>query len=65
MRARKRFGQHFLKDPSVLERMTAALNPRPEDRLLEISDMIDALSEEEKRQRQDLESYIQGLQVGT
>ncbi len=36
MRARKRFGQHFLKDPSVLERMTAALNPKPDDRLLEI-----------------------------
>jgi 16S rRNA (adenine1518-N6/adenine1519-N6)-dimethyltransferase len=33
---RKRFGQHFLHDPMVLERIVAAIGPRPEDHLVEI-----------------------------
>jgi 16S rRNA (adenine1518-N6/adenine1519-N6)-dimethyltransferase len=34
--ARKRFGQHFLHDPGVIERIARAVNPGPEDHLLEI-----------------------------
>jgi len=34
--ARKRFGQHFLADRSVLERIVEAIDPRPGDELLEI-----------------------------
>jgi 16S rRNA (adenine1518-N6/adenine1519-N6)-dimethyltransferase len=34
--ARKRFGQHFLHDPTVLENIVAAIAPRPDDRLVEI-----------------------------
>jgi 16S rRNA (adenine1518-N6/adenine1519-N6)-dimethyltransferase len=33
---RKRFGQHFLHDPAVIERIARAVNPRPGDRLVEI-----------------------------
>jgi len=36
MRARKRFGQHFLHDPGVLGRIVAAVDPRPEENLVEI-----------------------------
>lgn len=36
MRARKRFGQHFLHDPGVIERIVAALSPGPGDCLVEI-----------------------------
>jgi 16S rRNA (adenine1518-N6/adenine1519-N6)-dimethyltransferase len=35
-RARKRFGQHFLHDPGVIERIARAVNSGPEDHLLEI-----------------------------
>lgn len=35
-RARKRFGQHFLHDPTVLEGIVAAVAPGPADRLVEI-----------------------------
>ena len=34
--ARKRFGQHFLHDPSVLERIVTAVGPHPGDALVEI-----------------------------
>jgi 16S rRNA (adenine1518-N6/adenine1519-N6)-dimethyltransferase len=34
--ARKRFGQHFLHDPTVLEHILAELGPRDQDRLVEI-----------------------------
>lgn len=44
-RARKRFGQHFLHDPSVLERIVAALAPGPEDAVLEIGPGRGALTE--------------------
>ena len=33
---RKRFGQHFLHDPRVVARIVAAIDPRPDDRLIEI-----------------------------
>jgi 16S rRNA (adenine1518-N6/adenine1519-N6)-dimethyltransferase len=33
---RKRFGQNFLHDPAVLARIVAAIDPRPEDSLIEI-----------------------------
>jgi 16S rRNA (adenine1518-N6/adenine1519-N6)-dimethyltransferase len=34
--ARKRFGQHFLHDSGVIERIVAAFNPRPEETIVEI-----------------------------
>lgn len=36
IRARKRFGQHFLHDPAVLRQIVAAIDPRPQDHLVEI-----------------------------
>ncbi|MCB1646549.1 MAG: 16S rRNA (adenine(1518)-N(6)/adenine(1519)-N(6))-dimethyltransferase RsmA [Pseudomonadales bacterium] len=36
MRARKRFGQNFLQDPSVIDRIAFAINPAPSDHILEI-----------------------------
>ncbi len=33
---RKRFGQHFLHDPAVIERIARAIAPRPGDHLVEI-----------------------------
>jgi 16S rRNA (adenine1518-N6/adenine1519-N6)-dimethyltransferase len=36
MRARKRFGQHFLHDESVLERIALAVSPRATDHIVEI-----------------------------
>src|SRR6188768_345419 len=36
MRARKRFGQHFLHDPNVLGRIASAISPRPGDHVVEI-----------------------------
>ncbi|HMA10324.1 MAG TPA: 16S rRNA (adenine(1518)-N(6)/adenine(1519)-N(6))-dimethyltransferase RsmA [Steroidobacteraceae bacterium] len=36
MRARKRFGQHFLHDPAVLQRIVQAVDPRPGEHLVEI-----------------------------
>ena len=36
IRARKRFGQHFLHDPGVLARIVAAIDPKPGERIIEI-----------------------------
>jgi 16S rRNA (adenine1518-N6/adenine1519-N6)-dimethyltransferase len=36
MRARKRFGQHFLHDPNVLERIASAVSPRAGEHIVEI-----------------------------
>lgn len=36
VRARKRFGQHFLHDPAVIERIVAAVDARPSERVVEI-----------------------------
>lgn len=35
-RPRKRFGQHFLHDPAVIERIVTAIRPSPGERLVEI-----------------------------
>jgi len=44
--ARKRFGQNFLHDPGVIERIVRAINPRPEDAIVEIGPGPGALTEE-------------------
>jgi 16S rRNA (adenine1518-N6/adenine1519-N6)-dimethyltransferase len=36
MRARKRFGQHFLHDPGVLHKIVSAISPGPADHIVEI-----------------------------
>ncbi len=41
---RKRFGQHFLHDPFVIERIIAAIAPRATDRLVEIGPGLGALT---------------------
>jgi 16S rRNA (adenine1518-N6/adenine1519-N6)-dimethyltransferase len=42
--ARKRFGQHFLADPHYVGRIVAALDPRPDDNLVEIGPGLGALT---------------------
>jgi len=42
--ARKRFGQHFLADPSVIDAIVAAIDPRPGDALVEIGPGLGALT---------------------
>ncbi len=44
-RARKRFGQNFLTDRSVIDRIVTAIQPRREDRLIEIGPGQGALTE--------------------
>jgi 16S rRNA (adenine1518-N6/adenine1519-N6)-dimethyltransferase len=36
IRARKRYGQHFLHDPAVIQRIVAAVAPRPGEALVEV-----------------------------
>jgi 16S rRNA (adenine1518-N6/adenine1519-N6)-dimethyltransferase len=36
LRARKRFGQHFLHDPAVIDRIVRSIHPQPGERLVEI-----------------------------
>lgn len=43
-RPRKRFGQHFLNDRSVVERIIASIDPQPGDRLVEIGPGLGALT---------------------
>lgn len=43
-RPRKRFGQHFLRDPGVLYRIVAAIHPKPGDRVVEIGPGLGALT---------------------
>lgn len=45
MRAKKRLGQHFLSDPSILNRIVDALDPGPEDTVLEIGPGTGGLTE--------------------
>lgn len=45
MKARKRFGQHFLHDEHVLQRMVSAISPADDDALLEIGPGRGALTE--------------------
>jgi 16S rRNA (adenine1518-N6/adenine1519-N6)-dimethyltransferase len=42
--ARRRFGQHFLVDRHYIERIVAALDPRPADNLVEIGPGLGALT---------------------
>lgn len=45
-RARKRFGQNFLKDQNVIDRIVKTINPGPADHLLEIGPGQGALTEQ-------------------
>ena len=42
--ARKRFGQHFLHDPQVLDRIVRAIHPKPGENLVEIGPGLGALT---------------------
>ena len=44
IRARRRFGQHFLHDPGVIARIVAAIDPRPGQHLVEIGPGTGALT---------------------
>jgi len=44
-RARKRFGQNFLRDPGIIARLVRAIAPRPGERLIEIGPGQGALTE--------------------
>lgn len=44
--ARKRFGQNFLHDPGSIERIIRAINPKPDDAIVEIGPGLGALTEE-------------------
>lgn len=44
--ARKRFGQNFLQDPGVIERIVRVINPKPDDAMVEIGPGLGALTEE-------------------
>lgn len=43
--ARKRFGQHFLHDPGVIGRIVDAIDPRPDDRMIEIGPGLGAITQ--------------------
>ena len=43
--ARKRFGQHFLTDGAILDRIVAAIDPRPGEALVEIGPGLGALTD--------------------
>jgi 16S rRNA (adenine1518-N6/adenine1519-N6)-dimethyltransferase len=45
-RPRKRFGQHFLHDPKIISRIADAIDPKPDDRLIEIGPGQGALTAE-------------------
>ena len=44
--ARKRFGQNFLHDPGVIERIVRSIHPQADDNLVEIGPGLGALTEE-------------------
>jgi len=44
MHTRKRFGQHFLHDQSVLTRIVSAVNPQPGEHVVEIGPGAGALT---------------------
>jgi len=44
-RARKRFGQNFLRDPNIVRRIVAAIDPKPGEHLVEIGPGLGALTE--------------------
>jgi 16S rRNA (adenine1518-N6/adenine1519-N6)-dimethyltransferase len=43
-RPRKRFGQHFLHDPAIIERIVAAIGPEPGQDMLEIGPGLGAIT---------------------
>jgi len=43
-RARKRFGQNFLRDPNIVRRIVAAIDPKPGEHLVEIGPGLGALT---------------------
>ncbi|HET7394831.1 MAG TPA: 16S rRNA (adenine(1518)-N(6)/adenine(1519)-N(6))-dimethyltransferase RsmA [Gammaproteobacteria bacterium] len=43
-RARKRFGQHFLHDRNVIDKILLAISPQPEDHLIEIGPGLGAIT---------------------
>ena len=45
-KARKRFGQNFLHDPGVIEKIVRSINPKPEDVIVEIGPGLGAITEE-------------------
>ena len=45
-KARKRFGQNFLHDPGVIERIVRSISPKPDDTMVEIGPGLGALTEE-------------------
>ncbi|AMQ89531.1 16S rRNA (adenine(1518)-N(6)/adenine(1519)-N(6))-dimethyltransferase RsmA [Marinobacter sp. LQ44] len=44
--ARKRFGQNFLHDPGVIEKIVRSINPKPDDAIVEIGPGLGAITEE-------------------
>jgi 16S rRNA (adenine1518-N6/adenine1519-N6)-dimethyltransferase len=44
IRPRKRFGQHFLHDPLVINRIVRAIDPQPDQRLVEIGPGLGAIT---------------------
>tara|TARA_R110000772_G_scaffold174828_1_gene286734 strand:- start:621 stop:1484 length:864 start_codon:yes stop_codon:yes gene_type:complete len=44
--ARKRFGQNFLHDPGVIERIIRAIHPKPDEAIVEIGPGLGAITEE-------------------
>ena len=42
--ARKRFGQHFLTDPAIIERIVRSINPTSDEKLVEIGPGLGALT---------------------
>jgi len=45
-KARKRFGQNFLHDPGVIEKIVRSINPKPDDAIVEIGPGLGAITEE-------------------
>ena len=43
-RAKKRFGQNFLSDPGIIQRIIQSINPKPGQRLIEIGPGLGALT---------------------
>lgn len=43
-RARKRFGQHFLHDPAVIQRIVTSIDPQPDDAMVEIGPGLGAIT---------------------
>ncbi|WP_440055199.1 16S rRNA (adenine(1518)-N(6)/adenine(1519)-N(6))-dimethyltransferase RsmA [Pseudoalteromonas sp. T1lg65] len=44
-RARKRFGQNFLNDNNIIDKIVTAIDPKPEDNLVEIGPGLGAITE--------------------